>query len=49
MRTIVWLSRSRIVPEQSGHSLVAGMILVPENLKLSSACRLDKPRIASYR
>jgi hypothetical protein len=46
--TVVWLSRSRMVPSQSGHSF-AGMILVAENQNLSSARHLDKPMIASYR
>jgi hypothetical protein len=46
MCTTVSISLSRIVSPQTGHSFVAGMVLVPVVervvLKLASAPRLDK-------
>jgi hypothetical protein len=51
--TTLCCSRSLIDPPQSGHSFVAGMILVLPNGQyeetLTPAARLDKPRIDSYR
>jgi len=51
-RVTLFVSRRFIVPPQSGHSMLAGMILVLSKRpgeKLTSGSRLDKPGIGSYR